>query len=290
MALVRISNTAKYLTAFTATTTYGVEADTKLFLGSVNPLVDAKGHTITNNGVTTSASFPTTYTLTPSANSVNEGSSVTFTVTTVGIPSGTAVPYTITGSGVDKVTTATTGNVTVTGSPTATGTLVVSTNDNGTFESTQSITFSTGAISGYTGSTSSISVSILDNDADPQFGVGGAYQAGSTEWVSIPTAIGVYYNSVGEAVSLYVREFSNFRKAVAGEPSVSVISGASITSIGSPSVVTVSATVDVYSGVSQVGGHKILAYTAIDNIASGSSAISGTKVVKGTTVELIGYP
>lgn len=59
MALVRISNTAKYLTAFTATTTYGVEADTKLFLGLDNPLVDAKGHTITNNGVTTSASFPT---------------------------------------------------------------------------------------------------------------------------------------------------------------------------------------------------------------------------------------
>jgi hypothetical protein len=59
LAMVRISNTAKYLTAFTATTTYGVEADTKLFLGSVNPLVDAKGHTITNNGVTTSASFPT---------------------------------------------------------------------------------------------------------------------------------------------------------------------------------------------------------------------------------------
>ena len=58
MALVRISNTAKYLTAFTATTTYGVEADTKLFLGLDNPLVDAKGHTITNNGVTTSASFP----------------------------------------------------------------------------------------------------------------------------------------------------------------------------------------------------------------------------------------
>ena len=59
MALIRISNTAKYLTAFTATTTYGVEADTKLFLGSDNPLVDSKSHTITNNGVTTSTSFPT---------------------------------------------------------------------------------------------------------------------------------------------------------------------------------------------------------------------------------------
>jgi hypothetical protein len=89
MALVRISNTAKYLTAFTATTTYGVEADTKLFLGSVNPLVDSMSHTITNNGVTTSASFPTTYTLTPSANSVNEGSSVTFTISGTKIPDGT---------------------------------------------------------------------------------------------------------------------------------------------------------------------------------------------------------
>jgi hypothetical protein len=59
MALVRISNTAKYLTAFTATTTYGVEADTKLFLSLTTPLVDSKSHTITNNGVTTSTSFPT---------------------------------------------------------------------------------------------------------------------------------------------------------------------------------------------------------------------------------------
>ena len=58
MALVRISNTAKYLTAFTATTTYGVEADTKLFLNKVNPLLDTKAHTIFNNGVTTSTSFP----------------------------------------------------------------------------------------------------------------------------------------------------------------------------------------------------------------------------------------
>jgi hypothetical protein len=64
MALVRISNTAKYLTAFTATTTYGVEADTKLFLGSDNPLVDSMSHTVTNNGVTTSASFPVTIIIT----------------------------------------------------------------------------------------------------------------------------------------------------------------------------------------------------------------------------------
>ena len=59
MAMVRISSTAKYTGAFTATTTYGVEADTRLFLSKVNPTVDSKAHAITNNGVTLSSDFPT---------------------------------------------------------------------------------------------------------------------------------------------------------------------------------------------------------------------------------------
>jgi hypothetical protein len=60
MAMVRISNTAEYLAAFTATTTYGVEADTVLFLDKVNPLGDssASDHVITNTGVTQSTDFP----------------------------------------------------------------------------------------------------------------------------------------------------------------------------------------------------------------------------------------
>jgi hypothetical protein len=58
MAMVRISNTAKYTGAFTATTAYGVEADTKLFLGKLNPVVDSKAHAITNNGVALSSDFP----------------------------------------------------------------------------------------------------------------------------------------------------------------------------------------------------------------------------------------
>jgi hypothetical protein len=59
MAMVRISNTAKYATAFTATTTYGVEADTKLFLSSDTPTVDSMSLTVTNNGVALSSDFPT---------------------------------------------------------------------------------------------------------------------------------------------------------------------------------------------------------------------------------------
>jgi hypothetical protein len=58
LAMVRISNTAKYLNTFTSTTSYGVESDTVLFLDKFNPVVDAKAHPITNNGVTKSNSFP----------------------------------------------------------------------------------------------------------------------------------------------------------------------------------------------------------------------------------------
>jgi hypothetical protein len=62
LAMIRISNAVKYSTTFTPSITYGVEADTKLFLGSDTPLVDSSvsARTITNNGVTISTNFPST--------------------------------------------------------------------------------------------------------------------------------------------------------------------------------------------------------------------------------------
>ena len=55
MALIRISNTAKYLTAFTPSTTYNVEADTVLLLDSDTPLIgqsyfELNGVTLSVNG------------------------------------------------------------------------------------------------------------------------------------------------------------------------------------------------------------------------------------------------
>lgn len=55
MALIRISNTAKYLTAFTPSTTYNVEADTVLLLDSDTPLIgqsyfELNGVTLSGNG------------------------------------------------------------------------------------------------------------------------------------------------------------------------------------------------------------------------------------------------
>jgi hypothetical protein len=75
MAMVRISNSAKYSAPFTPTVTYGVDANTKLFLGSDTPLVDtsASARTITNTGVTASTTFVNRYTATHSA--ANQGSS-----------------------------------------------------------------------------------------------------------------------------------------------------------------------------------------------------------------------
>jgi hypothetical protein len=110
MAMVRISNTAKYLTTFTPTATYGVEADTKLFLGKVNPTVDSKSHAITNNGVALISDFPVapaSITITNVSTSRNPGAvtTVDFTgnvsVSTTGTiffawDSSTAGPYTLT--------------------------------------------------------------------------------------------------------------------------------------------------------------------------------------------------
>lgn len=107
MAMVRISSTAKYTGAFTATTTYGVEGDTQLFLSKVNPTVDAKNHTVTNNGVATSTDFPATIIITNVSVSNQPGAvtTVDFTgnvsVATTGTiffawGYGTSGPYTLT--------------------------------------------------------------------------------------------------------------------------------------------------------------------------------------------------
>ena len=53
MAMVRISNTAKYLSAFTASVTYGVESDTRLFLDLGYPLSDTSYYELNNVSVVT---------------------------------------------------------------------------------------------------------------------------------------------------------------------------------------------------------------------------------------------
>ena len=104
LAMIRISNAAKYSATFTPTVTYGVEADTKLFLNSVTPLTDASAsaHTITNNGTTVSGTFVNRYTALHSAG--NQSSSNIVIDTNLNndawagsVPAGTTVISQITG-------------------------------------------------------------------------------------------------------------------------------------------------------------------------------------------------
>jgi len=59
LAMIRISDTAKYTSTFEPTTTYGVGGDTRLMLGSDTPLVDSTtDHPIDNQGAVISEDFP----------------------------------------------------------------------------------------------------------------------------------------------------------------------------------------------------------------------------------------
>jgi hypothetical protein len=91
MAMVRISNTAKYLGTFNPITTYGVEADTVLFLDKVNSLDDASAsdHSVVNNGVTVSTDFPAPPTYTIAVESLGEGSFWAFSFVGTNLPVGT---------------------------------------------------------------------------------------------------------------------------------------------------------------------------------------------------------
>ena len=65
MAMVRISNTAKYAAAFTSTVTYGVESDTRLFLDLGYPLSDTSYYEL--NGVSVVTNTLTTIYISKSA-------------------------------------------------------------------------------------------------------------------------------------------------------------------------------------------------------------------------------
>jgi hypothetical protein len=91
MAMVRISNTAKYLAPFIHTTAYGVEADTVLFLDKVNSLDDASAsdHSVVNNGVTVSTDFPIPPTYLVQAEAGDEGDLWAFSFVGTNILPGT---------------------------------------------------------------------------------------------------------------------------------------------------------------------------------------------------------
>lgn len=88
-----------------------------------------------------------TYAINASPQSTNEGSSVTFTLTTTNVDDGTLVPYALSGSGINSVDisgAATTGNFTVNGN-TSSKTFVIAADN--TTEGTEYLTMTVGGVS-----------------------------------------------------------------------------------------------------------------------------------------------
>jgi hypothetical protein len=93
LAMIRISNTAKYLADFAPSVTYGVEADTKLFLDSNTPFVDSKGNTVANYGATVSEEFPGALTVRQWTGAYDNGNSNSTLIVRVGdYPTASTIP------------------------------------------------------------------------------------------------------------------------------------------------------------------------------------------------------
>jgi hypothetical protein len=108
-----------------------------------------------------------TYALGRSSSSVNEGSSVTITLTTTNVDNGTLVPYTITGVNSADINSASlTGNFTISSN---TAQVVISTTADLTTEGNETLTLTLDSIV----PTKSISVTIVDSSITPTTDIDG---------------------------------------------------------------------------------------------------------------------
>lgn len=212
-----------------------------------------------------------TYTITRSAASITEGSSVTFNITATGSKASATIPYAITGSATGKVTTPLTGNITtVAGS----ASLTVNTTDDSVYQGTQGITFTLEpALQDPCGTvgTNTSSVTIFDNENAPI----------NCQFAQVPLVWCPEYNGNDfQCTALNVTKYAYLPLPLAGEASVSVPLTVSVTK-GNPSTVTVLTTVNVASSTA-LGGAPLQVIKTFNTIAPKG-------LVTGTTQTFYGY-
>jgi hypothetical protein len=101
-----------------------------------------------------------TFTLTPSAATVNEGASITITLTTTGIPNGAVVPYVITGANINSNDSNLTGNFVI---QNGSNTISFAANADLTLEGAETLTITAG------GTSANVTINDTSNGADAQF-------------------------------------------------------------------------------------------------------------------------
>lgn len=214
-----------------------------------------------------------TYVTTASPTSITEGASSTVTLTTTNVPDGTVIPYVISGSGTGRVSTALTGNVTVTGNQ---ATLSVATIDDGTYTGTQSVTvtFNSAQADNCNELDKTAAISILDNDTPPPANT-------NCEFVTVPVVwCGIFNGSDNQLTGLTASKSMTFYKPLAGEASTTVPLTVSVTK-GNPSTIAVTSTATVASG-SNLAGISVKVITSFD-------AVPPKGLITGTTTTITGY-
>ena len=232
---------------------------------------------VTIGGLNTSVDIYTakdyTFSVSRSAPSITEGSSVTVTLTATGSRANSVIPYAITGTAASKVSIPLTGTVTTSS---GTATLVVTTTSDGLYEEDPqglTITFEPNIVDPCNSAGKTTSVTVLENDSASD---------GSCVYVSVPLVwCGAYNTGDNQLKAMTVRSSVLLPVAQAGEASVAVPTAVSV-SKGNPSVISVTSTVNVAAGSNNVGGQAVRIITSFNNV-------SPLGLITGTTTTLYGY-
>ena len=230
--------------------------------------------TLDGKGVSTTVNLTdaVNYTVAWATATITEGDSTSFTITVDGIPDGVSVPWALSGSAAGKVTSGTSGSVTISG---GSGTVNVTTNDDGTDDGYSTTLIATaGPTTGYeTCGTATANLEVLDND-------GSSVEFANCQYTLIPLAwCPVYQTSDGEVTNLTIKKYmSALTYPRTGTP-VTVPASVTVTK-GNPSTVTVNSTITVYTN-SSYGGVDCNVITSFNSIAVDDMVTGTTTTVRG---------
>lgn len=209
-----------------------------------------------------------TYAVTASASSINEGASVTFTVTTTNVANGTSIPYAITGP-TSRISSPLTGSVTINS---GTATVTVNTIDDAIYTGPALLTFTinptvpNNPCHGTWDFTQSVVLN--DNEAAPPVDLVRQYILTPVVWG------GTYDGTTGQLKSVSVLRSAFMPLPFPGEPTAAVPITLSVAQ-GNPSTITVTATRSI-STVGTLGGTLLEPILTFDTVAP-NSPITGTR-------------
>lgn len=219
------------------------------------------GKAVANVSLNDAASYSVSF----GSSSIVEGATNTVTINTQGLPDGTVVPWALSGSGTGRVTSATSGNITLSG---GSGSFTISTNDDSSYQGSQTVTVTAGPVTGYeTCGSASATFTINDNDTEPP----GDY---TTIFTQVPLVWrGTYDGTDNQLKSMTVLKYAYVQTSPTDGTSVTIPTSVSVTK-GNPSTITINSTVTAYTDA-DFSGVDLKFITTFDSI-SPSSSITGT--------------